>query len=463
MKCGHVRNSSGGVELFCYLFSMKFWFSFFLSAMLTLVGNAAEAWRTYTTDTGKSTLEAQLKEVVEDAKGQTLAVLRRKSDGVILKVPLARLSQADREYVASRRTLLVAPLLAGRWELSTRKALLQSAGLDENSEAAVTRSLSWLAKQQNANGSWGRNHPCAMTGFCLLAMAGHGETPQHPERGTAIRRGMNYLVETAQPSRQVHFAGIISAKPNQISSTYEHAIATQGLAEMLVTDQEAGPARLTLEKAVDRIIKSQNAKGMWGYKEGIGYNPSSEGKGDLSLSHWQVQALAMARLVLTNHKTLPASLNKAATGIAAHLNRGGGFGNPDRENHYNQWGLTGSSLWALRLIAPAPGRKEDASATEWLLAQEQAGSAGWNRDCYLYAWFFNAHVFHHSGGAGWAWWQQNRVPQILAEQLPEGNYRQEKSGEITAAGSPAAGRDAELYRTCLATLMLEVPYRYARK
>ena len=389
-------------------------------------------------------------------------MLRRKSDGVILKVPVVRLSVADREYVTSRKLLLVAPLLAGSWEMSTRMGLLKSAGLDESSEAAVARSLAWLAKKQNADGSWGRQHPCGITGLCLLAIAGHGETRHHPERGTTMRRGIEFLLKTADTkTRPLHFAGIFSSKPHQISSTYEHAIATQALAEILAMDRDAGPAKLALEKAVDLILKAQSAAGLWSYKEGIGYD--SRGSGDLSLSHWQVQALAMADLVQTDRKKLRPALNKAVAGIASYLNPAAGFGNADREKHYNQWVLTGTSLWALRLSGLSPTQLNTTGAEAWLLDQEQAGKANWDQDCQLYAWIFNAHVFYHSGGTAWTWWRQHRVPQILAGQLPTGNFRQEKGGEIIAAGSGGAGGDAELYRTCLAALMLEVPYRYAVK
>ena len=66
------------------------------------------------------------------------------------------------------------------------------------------------------------------------------------------------------------------------------------------------------------------------------------------------------------------------------------------------------------------------------------------------------------GGEAWKLWNGQFQKEILANQLPEGNYKAEKGGEVTAANTGAAGSDAEIYRTTLCTLMLEVYYRYLK-
>ena len=440
---------------------MRIVFSIFLIFGLATIGVAAEASRTFTAENGNSTVEAQLMEVVENARGQSLAVLRRNRDGVLLTVPISSLSKADQEYVAARKRYVTAPELAGRWTLERRLARLRAAGVDEASESAVSRSLAWLTQKQNADGSWGDLHPCAMTAFCLLAMSGHGETLDHPERGAVMRRGVEFLLKTAEGNRvPPTFAGVFSTKPKELSSTYEHAIATLALAEIMVADGTSPGAGPALEKALDRIVKSQGSKGLWGYKQGLGY--AMDGGTDLSLSHWQVQvqALAMAEKVSANRTRLRPALNKAGAAFVQRRVPGQGFGRSDKEGHYNQWGLTGSSAWALRLTGLPTRNVDTASAVDWLLNQEKTSGASWDQDCQLYAWLFNACAFYQSGGPAWTWWRETRLPQIPAAQLPDGSFRAEQCGPMRAGGSAAAGSDAGLYRTCLAALMLEVPYRY---
>ncbi|UQT43167.1 hypothetical protein M5E88_10450 [Akkermansia muciniphila] len=53
-------------------------------------------------------------------------------------------------------------------------------------EEAVVKSLRWLKKQQNKDGSWGgapHNYKCAMTGMALLSYLAHCETPLSEEFG----------------------------------------------------------------------------------------------------------------------------------------------------------------------------------------------------------------------------------------------------------------------------------------
>ena len=69
----------------------------FLSVMLSLLlFNASTGWsRTWTDKTGKHTVEAELVEVKDGE-----AVLK-KTDGKVVRVPVARLSKADQKYLES--------------------------------------------------------------------------------------------------------------------------------------------------------------------------------------------------------------------------------------------------------------------------------------------------------------------------------------------------------------------------
>ena len=54
-------------------------------------------------------------------------------------------------------------------------------------EEAVVKSLRWLKKQQNGNGSWGEGQcRASMTGISLLAYLAHCETPLSEEFGENV-------------------------------------------------------------------------------------------------------------------------------------------------------------------------------------------------------------------------------------------------------------------------------------
>ena len=63
------------------------------------------------------------------------------------------------------------------------------------------------------------------------------------------------------------------------------------------------------------------------------------------------------------------------------------------------------------------------------------------------------------GGKMWRDWNKALQEELLPNQKEDGSYKEE-GGAMGAHGSGAAGPDAEIYRTALCTLMLEVYYRY---
>ena len=90
-----------------------------LPALLVLLA-VSPAWaRTWTDDTGQFSVEAELVEV-KDGKAWL-----RKSDGKVIAVPLAKLSQSDRDFLASAREGLARSSPA---ELKEAKALAIRAG-----------------------------------------------------------------------------------------------------------------------------------------------------------------------------------------------------------------------------------------------------------------------------------------------------------------------------------------------
>jgi hypothetical protein len=111
--------------------------------------------------------------------------------------------------VAASEVVLVlpptSPILGGRVSAETRASAMARIGGKPESEQAVIRGLQYLARVQNPDGSWGtgrKPYVAAMTGFSLLSLLGHGETPDSPEYGLAVKMGVGWILDQGRASEQ---------------------------------------------------------------------------------------------------------------------------------------------------------------------------------------------------------------------------------------------------------------------
>lgn len=352
--------------------------------------------------------------------------------------------------------------LRSRCSPAERSQKMRENGGNEECEAAVKKSLKWLKEKQNPDGSWGESHKGGMTGLALLAFLGHCETPESPVYGETVLKGLTYLMELGQKNK-APFDGIYSTKPSVISSTYEHGIAAYAMGEMysfskLGTKPIPG-LRESFERAAAIIIEKQNERGSWGYKDGIGYDPY--GRDDLSVTGWQYQALKAAKHTNLKIPGLPGAIKKVEKYLESTQTADGGFGNPDRTAHYNQWNLTGAALLGLQTLGVGNAGKIN-KGIRWLVDELEKEPLNWNSDCYLYTWYYNTQALFQKGGEPWKKWNDQFQKLILENQNEDGSYKVEGVGEVAAAGTGAAGGDKDIYRVTLCTLMLEVYYRYLK-
>ncbi|MDB6133888.1 MAG: hypothetical protein JWM59_2131 [Verrucomicrobiales bacterium] len=354
-------------------------------------------------------------------------------------------------------------LYSSRCSPAERLAKMAANGGSPKCEEAVTKGLAWLASKQNGDGSWGQGHKGAMTGMVLLAFLGHCETPDSPKYGEKILKGITYLIDLGRNQKLPEFAGIFSETPAIVSSTYEHGIATYALGETYsfakLGNRELPGLRDAFEKGVSIIIEKQNPKGSWAYREGVGYAVNEQN--DLSVTGWQFQALKAAK-----HTNLKISgLNKAVDRVEDYLEStqtpDGGFGNADRAQGYNQWNLSGAALLGLQTLGGGHSGAVN-KGIRWLSSELKKEPLDWSKNCYLYTWYYNTQATFQKGGDAWKEWNAQFQKQLLDNQLPDGSYKREGGGAINAATTSAAGGDADLYRTTLCTLMLEVYYRYLK-
>ena len=329
--------------------------------------------------------------------------------------------------------------MRSRGRLSDRMKNLTEKGGSPEAEDAVQRALRWLAGVQNKDGSWGSSYPVAMTGYAVLCFLGHGDTPDSPTYGAVVRRGVEFLTRTS-----VKNAGLMATMPNSNGACYEHGIATYGLGEVFAMarfgQKDMGAVIEAFEKGVQIILRGQTEAGGWLYN----YNPG--GKGDVSVTGWQYQALKAARQTRLDFPTLEAQIKKTERFLLHMRGPRGGFG-------YNTPGdkasLTGAGVLGLQMFNPQEHRMAIVEGLQLIL--DSYGRKKWP-GADLYAWYYNTQATFNFGGAAWDRWNAIFQKELLQNQKPEGNWSHSSASK--------AKWDANIYGTVLCTLMLEVYYRY---
>ena len=139
-------------------------------------------------------------------------------------------------------------IISKRCDLNDRMKRITENGGTPQCEEAVVKSLRWLKKQQNKDGSWGgapHNYKCAMTGMALLSYLAHCETPLSEEFGETVLKGISFLVDQGMKNP------VLSLVPQRNEVSYDHAVATYALCEAYTFCKQMDiPSISNLEKVV---------------------------------------------------------------------------------------------------------------------------------------------------------------------------------------------------------------------
>lgn len=404
-------------------------------------------------------------------------ILVQLKDGSNAEIPIENLSPPDKDYAKQQWAAMQASTAATpapaaapaavnlppRWQArataDARLAKVLESGGSAEVEAAVIRSLDGFKTSQNADGSWGRGNKAAMTGFTLQCFYGHGDTPDSTLYGDTMVKGLMHLISLSKANPH----GMLSE--NWVGGkggggTYEHAIAAKALGEAYLMARFGSKSlpglREAFESAVKLIIAQQNQAGSWTYGgDAIAYRADSK-SGDLSLANWHFLVLELARETKIKIDGLDSCIQKAVRYIKDTQSKDGGFGNANRENHYNQWSLTGGALAGLYLMEgteAGDGKKASKFLTGFLAAEPP----DWNANCNLYCWHGYAQALCLEGGPAWKAFASAVLKQTAAAQDVDGSFKRGRPNW------PAGDAADATYRQALCTLLLETPYRCAMK
>ena len=229
-----------------------------------------------------------------------------------------------------------------RCSQADRMARLRESGGTPECEEAVKKALIWLKTTQKPDGSWTTDYPVSMTGLALLAYLGHCETPQSPEFGSNVSRGITYLINIGIKNK-----GRLSTKDaNSNQWVYEHAIATYALAEAYTFCHQLKIDIPELDnitkKGAEMIIEGQGESGGWVYRYG------KTNGGDNSVGFWQIQALKAAKHTgLISESKLNKAGRKALEWLEKAQGKDGAIGY--QGDSKRSPGLTGGGVLAFQM------------------------------------------------------------------------------------------------------------------
>jgi hypothetical protein len=333
-----------------------------------------------------------------------------------------------------------------RCDPQDRMRRLKESGGTEQGEKAVVAALDYLKKTQNADGSWDTAHHVAMTGLSLLAYLGHCETPQSKKYGDTVLKAIMYLVNTGLKNQD----GVLCTGRGH-GAVYEHGIATYALAEAYTFCSKLNIKIPDLDKvtkkAGDLLMEGQTPVGGWlyGYAKG--------GSGDNSVGYWQIQAMkACKHTGLFKESDLKKHSKLALEWLEKVQGADGAIGYNSNPAQYP--GLTGGGVLAFQMWDEG-NHKSVKKGVEWIEKNGTFDPKALNNDRHpssLYYHYYHMQAMMNYGGKEWDKYNKMVRDPLIEAQAKDGSWN-------LPCGSH--GQATQLHMsTCLATLMLEVYYRF---
>ncbi|MCM8525432.1 MAG: hypothetical protein NE327_02875 [Lentisphaeraceae bacterium] len=321
------------------------------------------------------------------------------------------------------------------------KGLITKHGVDIGTYTSFIKCLQWLAKVQNADGSWGNEAKAGYTGLALLTFLAHGETPTSRRYGSNVKKAMKWLAEDKMDTKSHH--------------GYPHAIKTYAVSEAYAMTG-ISILKKSMDDCVEIIVKGQQQGGAFDYN----YR-ASENRQDLSFSGWNYQALKAAYLAGCDVKGLQESIYKSLEYLKLMGDSEKSFAyttsnsDPDQSKGAGKWTMKAVGALCLQLLEPG----EHAILKDELdsMLKEGVTRFNWNKapGRSLYGWYYETNAMFHAQGKYWKGWKDKFAKVLMENQHPEGYWVYPGNNHM-----PGSELSKKIYATTLSALMLSVPFRY---
>jgi hypothetical protein len=336
-----------------------------------------------------------------------------------------------------------------------RKLMVEKFGGSAASESAVGFALDWLAARQRANGTWDFidvgpcrnpgtvNNPIGGTAYALLPFLAAGQTHKDGQYRKSVLAGLEFLTSIGVTAPAGYdLRGVLNKSDDDKDPNYAyyvHGAATLALCEAygMTKDRKLKPYA---EGAVKFLVNSQDPRG-----GGWRYNPQQPG----STSATTIQVMALKAAEKAGIKVPDVTWK----GVTYYLDSVAvdGEGRYGYEIEKKSYGISVTSMALLSRMYLGKTR-EDSDLRAGVALIDKRGPYD-----NLYYNYFATQVMKNWGGAEWDRWNGRLRDDLIAWQGVEGHDKGSWAPRDRDDYSKAGGR---LLTTCLATLTLEVYYRY---
>jgi hypothetical protein len=300
-------------------------------------------------------------------------------------------------------------------------------------DQAIKTGLLWLARNQNADGSYGTQSyrgNIAVTSLAGLAFMASGSSPGRGPYGSQIDRALAYVMRNTSPSG---FIAVLATSTH--GPMYSHGFGTLFLAEAYGMTHRP-EIREKLQKAVRLIIDSQNIEGGWRYQP-------VRRDADLSVTICQINALRAAR---NAGLFVPKEIVDACIRYVKQAqNPDGGFRYMLQGGATSEFPRSAAGIVALQ-SAGEYDSKEVRDGIAYLRHYSQGLRVGRRNNHYFYGQYYAAQAMWLEGKEAWAEW----YPAI----------RNELVGKQSASGFWTDSGVCNEYGTAMALIILQIPNDY---
>lgn len=336
-------------------------------------------------------------------------------------------------------------------------------------ESAVDKALEWLARHQEADGSWsvrktegaGDWDP-GVTGLATLAFLGAGHTEKVGKYKENVKRAVAWMIANQRDD------GAVGTNPKFTEHHggfgYHHAICGMALAEASAMGR-VPETRAAAQKAIEYTTEHYQ-HGDASDKLGWRYQPKAA-VGDLSVAGWFIMQLKSAKVAglsvnpaafdgaikfLDSRMQKPENVKKVDEGYDTGNHR---YGYTEPGAMYNT-----TSIGILCRLYTGSKPEEVQGAAMWLLKEQPpawskdlgiANGGGWP----MYYMYYTTLTMFQTGGEMWKEWNEKLKNVLVQNQRKDGDA--DGSWDPLSAWESKAGR---AYTTALGAMSLEVYYRY---
>lgn len=296
---------------------------------------------------------------------------------------------------------------------------------------AVNRGLKFLAERQHPDGSFGSGstfkNNVAVTALCGMAFLADGSTPGRGKYGGQVQKAVDFILASCKPSGYIISPDSISHGP-----MYGHGFATLFLAEVYGMTHSKD-VRIKLEKAVELIVKSQNAKGGWRY------TPESK-DADLSVTVCQIMALRAARNcgIFISKEVIDRCIDY----VKQSQNPDGGFRYQLVRQAESEFPRSAAGVVALY----SAGIYEGAEIKNGLgyLMRHLPNQRYFRGSHYYYGQYYGVQAMWQAGAEYWDEWYTAIREELVAGQMTSGSWRPDSSNCVE-------------YSTAMSCIVLQIP------